>query len=412
MKNIFTLLALLIIVFGCSPKNYPDAVKNPESTLMLEGDWFDHPHSIDFDRLPVIPSQHVVVSDVQSKDENESKYKFAGQHLAGGVNQHNYMIFHEGQFWLMWSDGPGVEDRVGQVVKYATSPDGLEWTEPKMLTPYPPNSGPSSEYYNTRTDKGMRWIARGFWLRDGELLALATLDEAKGFFGPSLELRSFTFNKQSGSWEDAGLIYDNAINNFAPKKIPSGEWMMSRRAYDYVEKGVDFMVGGLTSKDDWEVYPVLGTNSELSAEEPYWWVLPDGKSLMALFRDNKKSGYLYRAFSTDNGRNWSTPVKTNFPDARSKFHGLRLSDGRYILVSNPNPEKRDPLAISISDDGMVFNKMGYLTGGRHIDYPNVIEHDGYILVVFAGSTKQKIEVLKIKISDLDKLNMDDYPQNK
>jgi len=56
---------------------------------------------------------------------------------------------------------------------------------------------------------------------------------------------------------------------------------------------------------------------------------------------------------------------------------------------------------------MVFTKMGYLMGGRQIDYPNVIEHEGYILIAFSG-TKQKIEVLKIKISDLEKLNMSDY----
>ncbi len=42
-----------------------------------------------------------------------------------GVNQHNYLVHHDGKFWLMWSDGPGVEDRVGQRVAYATSPDGL-----------------------------------------------------------------------------------------------------------------------------------------------------------------------------------------------------------------------------------------------------------------------------------------------
>jgi hypothetical protein len=57
-------------------------------------------------------------------------------------------------------------------------------------------------------------------------------------------------------------------------------------------------------------------------------------------------------------------VRTDFPDARSKFNGLRLSDGRYVLVSNPNPKKWDPMALSISDDGMVFNKMGYIVGGE------------------------------------------------
>jgi hypothetical protein len=48
--------------------------------------------------------------------------------------------------------------------------------------------------------------------------------------------------------------------------------------------------------------------------------------------------------------------------------------------------------------------MGYLVGGRHIDYPHIMEHDGYIYVAFAGA-KQTVEVLKIKIADLDALEM-------
>ena len=199
---------------------------------------------------------------------------------------------------------------------------------------------------------------------------------------------------------------ENAINNFPPKKLPSGVWLMSRRSFDYVERGVDFMVGAEERFNQWEVYPVFGTNTHLEAEEPYWWILPDNKNLMALFRDNHKSGYLYRSFTTDNGRTWSSPVQTNFPDARSKFHGLRLQDGRYVLVSNSNYKKRDPLTLAISEDGMVFTKMGYLVGGRHIDYPHVLEHNGYLLIAFAGDAKQKIEVVKMKVSDLDKITMD------
>lgn len=406
-KKILIAAHVIFMIFsGCgnsTPENYPDPAKNPESPIMLIGDWFQHSHEIDFDNLPLIPSEHAVVSDVREKGANHQSFNEAT--LSGGVNQHNYLTYYNEQFWIMWSDGPGVEDRVGQIVKYATSKDGLVWSNPKQLTPYPPSSGLDSPFYNTRTDKGFRWISRGFWQRDGELLALVALDEAAGFFGPSLELRAFRWDSDSNIWEDYGLVYKNAINNFPPKRLPSGEWLTSRRTFDYTERGVDFMVGGTKAIDQWEIYPVLGTNNELDAEEPYWWILPDGKSLMALFRDNRRSGYLYRSFSVDNGRTWSRPVQTNFPDARSKFHGIRLTDGRYILVSNPNPERRDPLTLSISDDGMVFTKMGYLTGGRHIDYPHVLEHDGYIYVAFAGSVKQKIEVLKIDISDLDKIDM-------
>lgn len=374
--------------------DYPDPETNPGSSLMLTGDWVpDDPRTIDFDRLPEVPSQHAIVSDVRD---------------AGGtrVNQHNYLVYYEGRYWAMWSDGPGEprvapeehrnrvpgHDRAGQRVSFATSPDGLRWSEPGDLAGAP--------------EAGFGWIARGFWIRDGKLLALASRYNAPGYSGEGLQLHAFRLRTgTSPSWEHLGLAYDDALNNFPPKKLPTGEWMMSRRDH---RQNVHFMVGGTRAFNEWESFPVVSyEDSALAAEEPYWWVLPDGK-LLALFRDNQGSGFLFRAFSTDNGRTWSKPVRTNFPDAKSKFSGVRLQDGRYVLVSNPDPEKRDPLAISISRDGMVFTKMGYLVGGRHVDYPHVIEHDGYLLVAFAGA-KQTVEVLKIRIPDLDALEMPSRP---
>jgi len=368
--------------------------------MMLSGPWVpENTHEIDFAALPRVPSAHVVISDVRAKGADPAKL----EKKVGGVNQHNYLAHHDGQFWAMWSDGPGIEDRVGQRVKFATSADGLKWSTSKFLTPIPPDSGPDSPHFGTRTDKGMRWISRGFWQRDGVLLALASLDEAAGFFGPSLELRAFRFDKGSREWRDAGLVFDNTINNFPPLKMPTGDWMMSRRMFDYKTTGVHFLVGGVKALSDWQSFPVLGSASELKAEEPDWWILPDD-TLAAVFRDNRRSGFLYRSFSTDDGRSWSTPQKTNFPDATSKISGLRLRDGRYVLISNPNPKRRDPLTLSISDDGLFFTKMLYLVGGRHIDYPHVIEHGDSLFIAFAGG-KQSVELLKVKLGDADTVKM-------
>jgi hypothetical protein len=379
----------------------PSAALTP---IMLAGPWLpEDPHQLDFQALPKVPSEHAMVSDVRAEETIPGALK----KKPGGVNQHNYLVHHDEQFWAMWSDGPGIEDQVGQRVKYATSPDGLKWSMPQYLTPDPPGSGPGSPFYGTRSDKGMRWISRGFWKRDGELLALASLDEAAGFFGESLELRAFRYEKTSGDWLDAGVVFKNTINNFPPIQLRTGDWMMSRRMHDYSKSGVHFLVGGVKALHDWQSFRVLGSASELKAEEPDWWVLPDHR-LAAVFRDNRRSGFLYRAISTDDGRTWSQPVKTNFPDATSKIRGLRLSDGRYVLVSNPNPKKRDPLTLSISDSGLVFTKMFYLVGGRHVDYPHIIERDGNLFIAFAGG-KQTVEVLKVKISDLDAMEMPATP---
>jgi hypothetical protein len=379
---------LLAVPAMCAkPSDSPHPQRNPQSPKMLAGDWVpSDPRRIDFAGLPRVPSQHTVINDVRA---------------AKGVNQHNYLVHHGGRFWAMWSDGPAREDRVGQRVKFATSEGGLKWSQPKFLTPPPPGADKDSEFYGKWTRSGLRYISRGFWQRDGELFALVSLDESGGFFGPSLALRAFRLNLNDATWHDAGVVFDNTINNFPPKKLPTGQWMMSRRPHDYKKTGVHFLVGGTEAINQWESFPVLGSESELSAEEPLWWTLPDG-NLMALFRDNRRSGYLFRSFSVDSGRTWSKPVKTNFPDATSKLNGLRLSNGKYVLVSNANPRKRDPLVIAISDDGMVFNRMGYLVGGRHVDYPHVMEHDGHLLIAFAGG-KQTVEVLRIRIADVDSL---------
>ena len=384
--------AILLYLAACSDNagtDYPDPVSNPDSPLMLAGDWVpEDPQQIDFEHLPRINGQHAVVSDVRD---------------AGGtrVNQHNYLIYYHGKYWAMWSDGPGEpkappeehrdkvpgHDRPNQWVSFAHSDDGLAWSEIGNLTGLPA--------------EGYGWIARGFWERDGKLLALASHYEGPGYRGDSLRLHAFELVEgQPDSWKNLGILMDNTLNNFPPKKIPSGEWLMSRR--DSVGE-VFFMVGGVKAWDQWQSFPIVQPeDASLKAEEPYWWVLPDNKNIVGLFRDNQRSGFLYRAFSTDNGRTWSAAVRTNFPDATSKFSGVRLPDGRYVLVSNPKPGKRDPLALSVSDDGLVFTKMGYLVGGRHVDYPHVIEHEGYILVAFA-SAKQTMEVLKIPLSELDKL---------
>ncbi|MFC2124080.1 exo-alpha-sialidase [Bacteroidota bacterium] len=381
----------LLAIKGCSRTSkvdYPNPVTNPGSPLMLAGKWLpEDPKDIDFYNLTWVPSAYAVVSDVRDK---------------GGlkVNQHNYLVYFNDKFWAMWSDGPGVpkveaefhrdhvpgHDRADQRVSFAFSRDGLHWSKVYDL------SGPP--------DEGFGWISRGFWVREGKLLALASRYNAPDYRGKGLQLHAFELNEgDSIEWVHLGVLFDNALNNFPPKMLPSGEWMMSRR--DSLGN-IHFLIGGTIAFNQWESFPMINySDSKLASEEPYWWVLADN-NLLSLFRDNRRSGFIYRAFSSDNGRTWSNPVQTNFPDATSKFSGLRLSDGRYVLVSNPDPDKRDPLAISISDDGMVFTRMGYLVGGRHVDYPHVIEHEEFILVAFA-SAKQTVEVLKIKIGDLDDL---------
>ena len=61
------------------------------------------------------------------------------------------------------------------------------------------------------------------------------------------------------------------------------------------------------------------------------------------------------------------------------------------------------MTIALSDDGKVFHTMLKLEGGRRIDYPHVLEHEGHLLIAFSGA-KQTVEVLRVRIRDLDGLH--------
>jgi hypothetical protein len=366
--------------------NSQSQTRNHSGTTMLIGDWVpENSSDIDFFSLPKLRVVHSTVTD--SRD-------FGGTR----VNQHNYLINYQGLFFAMWSDGPGVtraepdkhrdvvpgHDLPGQIVSFSVSKDGLEWTDHKNLTGDP--------------KPGYGWIARGFWHYNGRLIALVSQFEGRGYAGYGLELHAYELSSIDDlTWNHLGMIQDNSMNNFPPKKLPTGEWMMSRR--DSL-RDVHMLIGGVNDISEWINIPKVNYEDEsLAAEEPYWWILPDN-SILALFRDNKRSGFLYRSFSYDNGRTWSKPEITNYPDATSKFSGIRLLDGRYVLVSNSNPKKRDPLTISVSYDGIRFHNLGFLVGYRHIDYPHIIEHEGYLYIAFA-SAKQTVEVIRVNLSELD-----------
>lgn len=345
------------------------------------------PEGIGFRDLPRLPAQHALLSDVR---EQGGKW----------VHQHAYLARFSDRYWAMWSDGPGVpqagvtpeqhrntvpgHDQAGTKVSFATSEDGVAWSEPADL------SGPPRI-------EGYGWIARGFWVRDGQLLALASHFDAPGYPGLGLSLEAFRWDQGEGGWVAHGRVMDDALNNFPPKQLPDGQWMMTRRDH---QRQVSVMIGGVGSFDEWEVHPMAAYDGEGRPEEPYWHTLPDGRNLVALIRDNGGSQRLLRTFSTDNGRSWSKVVRTNFPDARSKFFVLRTSGGYYALVSNSNPARRDPLTLAISPDGLVYNRLYLLVGGRHVDYPHVIEHCGHLLIAFSGA-KQTVETLKISLADLE-----------
>jgi len=128
-------------------------------------------------------------------------------------------------------------------------------------------------------------------------------------------------------------------------------------------------------------------------DEPTLYETVDGYAHL-IVRDNRRSGRLIRILSSDHGRTWSQPVLTNYPDATSKNYAGRLGDGRYFLINNPNPRRRDPLVITYSPDGWEYSRPAAIRrGGGTFQYPHALEHGGSLWVVYS-TAKRDIELTR------------------
>ena len=384
--SLWLLAAALLLIsrpaFGESPTTNPAKTPDPFVLLNLPLTGTDET-KIDYANLPVLPGTHAVISptDVASK-----------------FQLHNYLIHYDNRFFCMWSRGPG-EDQATQYIAWATSSDGTTWSPIKTLVGSPA--------------EGYAYIARGFWLRDGELLALVAHFRAPGAFGVNKELKleAYVYDKAAETWKLRGVVYDNAINNFAPDMLKTGEWMMTRRDARF---NVSMLIGGVKALDDWRAVPVvpIRRGDKFRPDEPITWINPD-KTLVALFRDNGGSSRLFRSTSTDNAEHWSAPVSTNFPNATSKLFSLATSGGYRLLISNANPKvARRQMFISGSEDGVVFNRMALLgipsPKPATLQYPHAIEHDGNLYIAFSR-TKTSIELFKVSVGEIERLRGKEQP---
>lgn len=347
-----------------------------DSPLMLNlpGSGTD-PDSIDYSSLPVLNGSVAVVSPADANN----KYQL-----------HSYLTYFEGLYWCMWSEGPG-EDQAGTHVRYATSGDGLNWSPAADITP--------------ATSDGYATIARGFWIRNGQFIALVSRFVAPGAFGSNKDLALQDYLWDGTAWSYDRVVAADTVNNYPPLPLPDGSWAMSRRdsaSNDYL------LLGGVADVATWDSVPVSDCPAAdgFRPNEPILWPL-DPRDLTMLFRDDGGSLRIFRATSVDGGRTWSVPEATNFPNTTSKIATLLTSSGYRVLVSNASPAAgRRQMMLSISADGRVFTRMAVLSisVGLHetIQYPDILEHDGNLLIAYSRS-KNSIEVISIPLAAVDAL---------
>lgn len=312
----------------------------------------------------------------------------------------NLRVFRD-ELYCMWSNGRVDEDAPGQRILYSRTKDGEVWTKPAVLT-------------EDREGAGI-CVAAGFHVDGKRLVAYYTVTGGENFHRQTALTARTT---QDGLTWSAPRRVTSGFYIEAPTTLKqdglllAGEYVGAARETKRMRLLYTSDSGGLKNWQDARIEsPPLDV---VGYAEPSFFHRRDGKYVVTI---RNYSGHLYAATSSDRGRSWSEPIRTNFPDSTARCSAGNLPDGTAYLINNPMPKQfdRSLLTIAISRDGKLFDHALLIRGeptkrrydGKHkLDgwqYPHAVVWKNSL---FTGYSVNKEDVAVTRIA-LKKLQLSD-----
>ncbi|WP_127571487.1 hypothetical protein [Paenibacillus xylaniclasticus] len=289
---------------------------------------------------------------------------------AGGWTFHHnpLLAYWNHMFLLQYITCPVEENRPPSQTMLIRSHNGIDWTEPVTLFPpypiviegvYRDEAGRAADagsfammhqrtgFYTTQAE---RMLCLGFYgitprpevmPNDGKGIGRVVRELYRdGRLGPIYFIR---YNRHAG-WNETNTSYPHYTESDDKGFIEACEELLADRLATLAWWEED------RSQD--------GMYTLVNVKAPVHYQLPSGKVVVF-------GKWSQVAVSDDDGMSWNGPrTETSIVMAGSKLWAQRLRNGKYIAAYNPNPsnEQRWPLAISVSDDGLVFRGIDLLCG--------------------------------------------------
>jgi hypothetical protein len=280
-------------------------------------------------------------------------------------HHHVDMACWKGRLYVGWNSCERDEDVWPSRELYATSVDGIRWTEPAEMFPQGVST-PLRMYFYLASNERMLLVA-------GLRVGTADTDEEKKGGLVVREVRS-----------DHTLGPVHALQMPAgPSPGPRGEGqgegmptMFDRCSDGQFITACRQLLADTVFLEQQDIGRLLGARRMKWHDASAW---PTGKipgdsekwrcgKAFSFFRrpDDTLVGVCKMGFvttSSDNGKTWSQPVvPATLITGKAKVWCQRTSDGRYVLVYNPSRGTRYPLIAVTSDDGVHFRDMRIIQG--------------------------------------------------
>jgi len=421
MKNIrylilFGIIALLNVSCQLDYKTFPVTNNDGEPVEIQVGTRTLTTDKFTKDNKPVVP----MWSDNIPKNPDQFPLLTNAEHASvwfpetreeGAYNHYACIINFKGKFYGMWGNHPLGEDAPGQRILYASADTWDDWSDMRELFAAP---GPIEE----RSEEGIHLKADRWVVVDDKLFAIVYVFEA-------------------GRYPIARQVNANGLlgRPFLLSPMSSGDELPSYMK-SYTQE--QLITPNSQKLKDW-----YDANDEIS-----WWASAeqgvqrtgnDGSNLIECFmyRTNDDvevlmmrnfgtpsnpvhNNRMYVSFKDEEG-SWGFPFPSDIPDSPSRAQAIKLDDGRILLIGNQITQTfdeavylaRDPMTISISQDGYIFDKVYSLRkdgprdfrftgiGGRDrgFAYSSSIVHDGF-LYTFYSTRKEDMEITRVPIADI------------
>ena len=325
----------------------------------------------------------------------------------GKYNHGAVLIPFGDALYAQWQSSEQDEDSPDTHVLYSVSWNGRDWSAPSRLV--------GDADYGAHSNGG--------WWTDGETLVAYIVYWKDAEKKVRSGVTYFIESRDGVNWSNPAPLLDaggNAIEGVIeqdPHRLPGGRIVTAFHEqpglvltpwYTDNPLGIKGWNRGRMSN-----LPYSGDSSR--EIEPSWFMRRDG-ALIMIMRDQDSSFRKLAAVSTDKGVSWTRPVLTNVPDSRSKQSAGNLPDGTAYMAFNPSGNReRFPLALTLSRDGLLFDRAWLLRAGgqdlpprRHegqykrvgYSYPKSVVWGKYLYVVYA-TNKEDIELTRVPLGSLE-----------
>ena len=365
----------------------------------------------------------------QFLDRVETTQLFEATPETGTFSHHGHLAYHRGVLFAAWDSHARDENSSGQhgIFRYSTD-EGETWSVAKALFPPLANKVPWSETNQSNPFQ----TSQGFAEVDGQLYAVTCVDKAlqdKVYrFNEVSRIRVGFLAREVRTDGTLGTVFWLSAQAPEPEPgyapIPAGDPMLVKKISAYFEEPANLRQLLFKPRQ----HP--DSDDEHRMTEPTQaWRLDDG-TWVRLYRnqgtihgksrseiEDSRPRRHYAAFSFDDGKTWTVPTQTNFPDTGSRANAGRLPDGQYYVINNPLPMSarqggRAMLAISLSRDGLEFDRMavirfiaptaryaGKAKGGGGYQYPHSVVVGDRLWAIYSVN-KEDMEVARIPLSQL------------